>query len=59
MINIKELFAKGITGKVFYNEDEDSYQLNIGFIDVGLEPIWADFEGERIKITVEIIKGDK
>jgi hypothetical protein len=54
-INIKEMFEKGITGKVKYNEIEDSYQLDLGALDVGLYPIWEDFEGQRVKITVEVI----
>ena len=57
-INIKEMFEKGIIGKVKYNEIEDSYQLDIGALDVGLYPIWEDFEGETVKIKVEVKLGE-
>ena len=55
MIDIKEMFLEGIVGTVEYNKDEDSYQLNIGNMDVGLYPIWEKFEGKRIRIKVELM----
>lgn len=55
MMDIKEMFMNGIEGKVTYNQDEDSYQLTQRFMDIGLYPIWANFEGQRIRIKVEIL----
>jgi hypothetical protein len=57
---IEELFTReqGITGKVIYNDIEDSHQLDIKTMDVGLYPIWEKFVGKKINIKITIINED-
>jgi hypothetical protein len=52
--NIKEAFEKGITGVIVYDETEDSYQLDIGKINLGLQNSshWQDYEGMKVKVTI-------
>lgn len=53
-MNIKQMFEQGITGTVRYNDVEDSYVLDLGSIDVGLYPVWSEFEGKKVTIKVEV-----
>lgn len=48
-----QLEGSGLRGKVIYNEDEDSHQIEAGGMAIGLYPLWQDYEGKRIKIKIE------
>jgi hypothetical protein len=53
---MKFKWKEGLVGIVVYNETEDSFQLEQKYVDVGLcEPLWQDFEGKKVKITIEVL----
>lgn len=52
---LKERLEKGILcGTVFYDEIEDSYQLKLAHIDIGLcNPLWQSYENKKVIISIK------
>jgi len=54
--DIKQLLLEGkLLGTVIYNEIEESHVLRMGVLDIGLYPLWEQFEGKKIRIKIEIL----
>jgi len=59
MMKLKEMFEKGMMGRVIYDDVEDSYQLEQRYMNIGLFPIWEEFEGKKVKITIQVLGDDE
>lgn len=56
-MDLKQLWAKGMKGKVVYDSDEDSYKLQQTFMGFDLcQALWQDFENKQVIITIKEVK---
>ena len=56
-MNVQELFATGIVGKVEYDEIVDSYKLVQSALVFDLcQAFWGDYEGKKVKVVVEVLE---
>jgi hypothetical protein len=50
-----QLEGEGLRGTVFYNENDEQFELNQNMVDIGLCGIFQYYEGKKVKVFVEVL----